>query len=257
MNSIFTPFPDTLWVRKEIKFGYSCSLCQIKSNQDLAEKALVPKLDSYNPDKRITCCVICSIHPFSYYAVFLGDVLCGNYILHVTVVFYILQFYVLCDTITYCCFVLLIDIDYVFLIIHNMFLIICSMCCYYIVQFSFIGCYYIWHGAVEFYVLLLHLTWCSGVLCAVTTSDMVQWSFMCCYYTWHGAVEFYVLLLHLTWCSGVLCAVTTSDMVQWSFMCCYYTWHGAVEFYVLLLHLTWCSGVLCAVTTSDMVQWSL
>ena len=72
MNSIFTPFPDTLWVRKEIKFGYSCSLCQILHSwyrqssflhsatprardglseslmQDLAEKALVPKLDSYN-----------------------------------------------------------------------------------------------------------------------------------------------------------------------------------------------------------------
>ena len=73
MNSIFTPFPDTLWVRKEIKFGYSCSLCQILHSwyrqssflhsatprardglsvslsvvQDFAEKALVPKLDSY------------------------------------------------------------------------------------------------------------------------------------------------------------------------------------------------------------------
>ena len=67
----FSPFPDTLWVRKEIKFGYSCSLCKIlrlwyrQSSflhsatprardglsvslvQDFAEKALVPKLDSY------------------------------------------------------------------------------------------------------------------------------------------------------------------------------------------------------------------
>ena len=72
MNAIFTPFPDTLWVRKEIKFGYSCSLCKILHSwyrqssflhsatprardglsvslvQDFAEKALVPKLDSYN-----------------------------------------------------------------------------------------------------------------------------------------------------------------------------------------------------------------
>ena len=71
MNSIFTPFPDTLWVRKEIKFGYSCSLGKILHSwyrqssflheatprardglsvsrvQDFAEKALVPKLDSY------------------------------------------------------------------------------------------------------------------------------------------------------------------------------------------------------------------
>ena len=71
MNAIFTPFPDTLWVRKEIKFGYSCSLCKILHSwyrqssflhsatprardglsvslvQDFAEKALVPKLDSY------------------------------------------------------------------------------------------------------------------------------------------------------------------------------------------------------------------
>ena len=76
MNSIFTPFPDTLWVRKEIKFGYSCSLCQIlhlwyrqssflhsatprardglsvSLMQDFAEKALVPKLDSYNHGTR-------------------------------------------------------------------------------------------------------------------------------------------------------------------------------------------------------------
>ena len=68
----FTPFPDTLWVRKEIKFGYSCSLCKILRSwyrqssflhsatprardglsvslvQDFAEKALGPKLDSYN-----------------------------------------------------------------------------------------------------------------------------------------------------------------------------------------------------------------
>ena len=75
MNSIFTPFPDTLWVRKEIKFGYSCSLCQILHSwyrqssflhsavprardgmsislmQDLAEKTLVPKLDSYSTYK--------------------------------------------------------------------------------------------------------------------------------------------------------------------------------------------------------------
>ena len=77
MNSIFTPFPDTLWVRKEIKFGYSCSLCQILHSwyrqssflhsatprarddlsvsrvQDFAEKALVPKLDSYT--NRLSC----------------------------------------------------------------------------------------------------------------------------------------------------------------------------------------------------------
>ena len=68
----FHTFPDTLWVRKEIKFGYSCSLCQILHSwyrqssflhsatprardglsvslvQDFAEKALLPKLDSYN-----------------------------------------------------------------------------------------------------------------------------------------------------------------------------------------------------------------
>ena len=71
MNSIFTPFPDILWVRKEIKLGYSCSLCKILHSwyrqssflhsatprardglsvslvQDFAEKTLVPKLDSY------------------------------------------------------------------------------------------------------------------------------------------------------------------------------------------------------------------
>ena len=70
-NSIFTPFPGTFWVRKEIKFGYSCSLCKILHSwyrqssclhsaaprardglsvslvQDFAEKAFVPKLDSY------------------------------------------------------------------------------------------------------------------------------------------------------------------------------------------------------------------
>ena len=65
----------TLWVRKEIKFGYSCFLGKIlhlwyrqssflhsatprardglsvSRVQDFAEKALVPKLDSYNNDK--------------------------------------------------------------------------------------------------------------------------------------------------------------------------------------------------------------
>ena len=64
-----------LWVRKEIKFGYSCSLGQILHSryrqssfmhsamprawdgmsvslvQDLAEKALVTKLDSYNQSR--------------------------------------------------------------------------------------------------------------------------------------------------------------------------------------------------------------
>ena len=68
----FHNFSAIFWVRKEIKFGYSCSLYQIlhlwyrQSSflhsatprardglsvslvQDLAEKALVPKLDSYN-----------------------------------------------------------------------------------------------------------------------------------------------------------------------------------------------------------------
>ena len=72
MNFIFTPFPDTLWVRKEIKFGYECFLGKILHSwyrqssflhsatprvrdglsvslvQDFAEKALVPKLDSYS-----------------------------------------------------------------------------------------------------------------------------------------------------------------------------------------------------------------
>ena len=66
------PFSANFWVRKVIKFGYSCFLCQILHSwyrqssflhsatprardglseslvQDLAKKALVPKLDSYN-----------------------------------------------------------------------------------------------------------------------------------------------------------------------------------------------------------------
>ena len=71
MNSICTLFPDTLWVRKEIKFGYSTRALSSKSwtrdtdslhsctrrardglsvslLQDLDEKALLPKLDSYS-----------------------------------------------------------------------------------------------------------------------------------------------------------------------------------------------------------------